>query len=72
MLITKKTKNNNRARVSRNAEFSRMQIIIIIITIIIIIIIIIITINFIFIASVSLTVLGALKYHAIQYHEKMY
>ena len=70
MPITKKTKNNNRARVSRNAEFSRMQLIITII--IIIIIIIIIAINFIYMPSVSLTVLGALQYHALQYHEKMY
>ena len=67
MPITKKAKNNNRARVSRNAEFSRMQLIITII-----IIIIIIAINFIYMPSVSLTVLGALQYHALQYHEKMY
>ena len=38
--------------------------------IIIIIITIIIIINFIYLASISLTVLGALQYHALQYHEK--
>ena len=42
--------------------------IIIIITIIIIIIIIII--HLIYIASISITVLGALQYHALQFQEK--
>ena len=33
-------------------------------------IMIMIIINFIYIASISLTVLGALQYHALQNHEK--